>query len=124
MYPNIHNISKVLLTMPVSTASAERSFSCLRHLITYPRNSMTETGLTGLALISIHKDFEIDTEKVLRQFDAPGTRGVNLSLQVSGLSQPDSLDYIKDHQRTATGTFHHRTKPTDIQRSDSRLQIH
>ena len=30
MFPNIHTILKVLLTMPVSAATAERSFSCLR----------------------------------------------------------------------------------------------
>ena len=34
-YPNIHCVLKVLLTMPVSTASAERSFSTMGRLKTY-----------------------------------------------------------------------------------------
>ena len=48
MFPNIHTILKVLLTMPVSTASAERSFSGLRRLKTYLRSNMLETHLSNL----------------------------------------------------------------------------
>ena len=62
MYPNIYNMIKVLM-MPVSTASEK--VSCLRHLKTYLRDSFTVTfGDIG----------------VLREFDATGTRRVNLSL--------------------------------------------
>ena len=32
LYPNIHRAVKVLLTMPVTSATAERSFSALRWL--------------------------------------------------------------------------------------------
>ena len=54
--------------MPVSTGPVERSFSCSRRLKTYMRTDMRETLalMTGLALMSIHKDFEIDTERLLR----------------------------------------------------------
>ncbi|MGH0152545.1 UNVERIFIED_CONTAM: hypothetical protein FKN15_022658 [Acipenser sinensis] len=41
LYPNMHAILKALLTMPVSTASTERSFSCLRDLKTYLRSTVT-----------------------------------------------------------------------------------
>ena len=41
MYSDIHNIITFLLTMPVSTALEERSFSCLRHFKTYMRNGTT-----------------------------------------------------------------------------------
>ena len=41
-YPNIYNILKVLLTMPVSTATVERSFSSLRRLKTYLRSTMID----------------------------------------------------------------------------------
>ncbi|RXM99215.1 52 kDa repressor of the inhibitor of the protein kinase [Acipenser ruthenus] len=81
LYPNIHNILKVLLTMPVSTASAERSFSCLRRMKTYLRSTMSETRLTGLALMNIHHDVAINSEKVLRDFDATGTRRIPLLFQ-------------------------------------------
>ena len=71
MYPNIYNIIIFLLTMPVSTALA-----CLRHLKTYLRIGTVLVVITGLALMSIHKDFEIDMGKLLKEFDATGiTRG-------------------------------------------------
>ena len=82
MYPNVHNIDKVQPMMAVSIAFAERSFSCLRRLKTYLRNSMTGTLalITGLAVMSIHTDFDIDTERIFRAFDATRTRRVDLSL--------------------------------------------
>ena len=47
MFPNIHTIIilKILLTMPVLAATAERSFSRLRCLKTYLRSNMSETRL-------------------------------------------------------------------------------
>ncbi|MGH0123174.1 UNVERIFIED_CONTAM: hypothetical protein FKN15_013678 [Acipenser sinensis] len=81
LYPNIHNILKVLHTMPLFTASAECSFSCLRHLKTYLRSTMSETRLTGLALMNMHHDVAIYSEKVLRDFDATGTRRIPLLFQ-------------------------------------------
>ena len=76
MFPNIHTILKVLLTMPVSTATAERSFSGLRHLKTYLRSNMSETRLSGLALLHIHHDTEIDIPEIAHEFDASGTRRI------------------------------------------------
>jgi hypothetical protein len=35
-------VMKIVLTMPVSTCTAERSFSCLRRLKTYLRSTMTQ----------------------------------------------------------------------------------
>ena len=40
LYPNLHQIFSVLLTMPVSSASAERSFSALKRLKTYLRSTV------------------------------------------------------------------------------------
>src|SRR4029434_8273029 len=73
-YPYIHCVLKVLLTIPISTASSERSFSTMRRLKTYLRSTMTDKRLTGLALMNIHTDLEIDSEEVLKQFDATGRR--------------------------------------------------
>ena len=61
MFPNIHTILKVLLTMPISAASAERSFSGLRRLKTYLRRIcqkhvylvwLCSTSIMRLTLIS------------------------------------------------------------------------
>ena len=39
---------------------------------------MTDKRLTGLALMNIHTDLEIDSEEVLKQFDATGRRAMRL----------------------------------------------
>lgn len=41
-YPNIHMLLKIFCTLPVSTATPERSFSSLKRIKSYLRNSMTE----------------------------------------------------------------------------------
>ena len=74
MFPNIHTILKVLLTMPVSTASAERSFSGLRRLKAYLRSNMTDERLSGLALLHIHHDTKVDIPAVSKDFDATNRR--------------------------------------------------
>ena len=78
MFPNLHCTFKVLLTMPVSTATAERSFSSLRRLKTYLRSTMTETRLSSLALLCIHHDADVDVKKVVTAFDATGDRRIQL----------------------------------------------
>ncbi|MEQ2173173.1 hypothetical protein GOODEAATRI_029236 [Goodea atripinnis] len=54
------------------SASAERTFITLRHLKTYLCNTMSDTRLIGLALMNIHHVNNIDSEKLLRQFNAAG----------------------------------------------------
>ncbi|KAG6930640.1 hypothetical protein G0U57_003206 [Chelydra serpentina] len=43
----------ILLTLPVSVASGERSFSKLKLLKNYLRSTMSQNRLSGLTLISI-----------------------------------------------------------------------
>lgn len=64
-YPNI---SKVFRVLPVCTATAERSFSCLRRLKTWLRSTMTESQLTGLAMMHLHKDINVDQTLVLSEW--------------------------------------------------------
>lgn len=45
----------LILTLPSTTASVERSFSCLKRIKTYCRNSMSEDRLSDLAIMSIEK---------------------------------------------------------------------
>ena len=78
MFPSIHVILKILLTMHVSTASAERSFSGLRRLKSYLLSNMSETRLFGLALLHIHHDINIDLPEIVHDFDTTGTRRIAL----------------------------------------------
>lgn len=73
IYPSVFALLKVLATLPVSTATSERSFSTLRRLKTYLRNSTSEDRMTGLALMSVHREINIPNEKVLDLFST-GTR--------------------------------------------------
>ena len=49
LYPTPKQLLKILCTLPVTVASAERSFSCVRRLKTWMRSRMTDERLTGLA---------------------------------------------------------------------------
>ncbi|KAL4154479.1 hypothetical protein QTP88_000342 [Uroleucon formosanum] len=67
-YPNIWCLISILATLLVSISSAERSFSTLRRLKTYLRNSCSEDRLTGLALLSVHRGIQIDIEEIINTF--------------------------------------------------------
>ncbi|XP_061706345.1 zinc finger MYM-type protein 1-like [Cydia pomonella] len=67
-FPIVYNFICILATLPVTNASAERSFSSLRRLKTYLRATMKETRLLGLALMHIHRHIPIDVEEVITKF--------------------------------------------------------
>lgn len=54
VYPNLWVALRVALTLPVTVASAERSFSKLKLIKTYLRSTMGQERLSGLAVISIN----------------------------------------------------------------------
>jgi len=64
----------ILGTLPVSTATSERSFSTMRRLKTYLRLSIGNERMTGLALLSIFKDRQVDREKIINDFVASSNR--------------------------------------------------
>jgi len=55
IFPNVYKLIKILVTLPVTTCTAERSFSTLHRLKTYLRNTMSQNRLNGLALLNIHQ---------------------------------------------------------------------
>ena len=67
-FPNVKALLCILTTLPVSTATAERSFSTLKRIKTYLRNSMGDSRLSGLALLSIHREIEVNPAEVLDRF--------------------------------------------------------
>ena len=67
-YPNIKLLLKILITLPVTTASAERTFSMLRRLKSWMRSTMGESRLTGLALMASATDVTISPDDVADKF--------------------------------------------------------
>ena len=55
-FPAIHQLLKILATIPITTCQCERCISRLRIIKTYMRSNMTKERLSGLALLSIHRD--------------------------------------------------------------------
>ncbi|CAG2203332.1 unnamed protein product [Mytilus edulis] len=65
LYPNIYICLLILVTMPVTTATGERSFSVMRRVKTYVRSTMHTERLSSLSILHAYKHWEIDIEKFL-----------------------------------------------------------
>ena len=78
-FPNAFVALRVLLTLPVSVATGERSFSKLKIIKNYLRSTMTQERLNGLATISIEHELaaEIDVEDAIRTFASMKARRVH-----------------------------------------------
>jgi hypothetical protein len=75
-YPNVSVAYQILLTVPVTVASAERSFSKLKILRNCLRTTMLQDRLNGLAMCNIEKDIlrNIDLDNVLNDFASKNAR--------------------------------------------------
>ncbi|CAC5359187.1 unnamed protein product [Mytilus coruscus] len=80
LYPNISAIISVLLTMPASTATAERSFSAMNRIKTHLRTTMRTDRLSALAMLHICRDVEIDRQNVITKFASIKGRKLNFLL--------------------------------------------
>lgn len=52
----VHKLLRLYLSIPITSATAERTFSVLRRLLTYLRSTMTEKRLNNCLLLHVHKD--------------------------------------------------------------------
>lgn len=77
--PNIFRLLEILAVLPVSTCTNERSFSTLRRLKTYLRNSTGSTRMNGLALLNIHRNHTPTVEEVLNEL-AKNPRRLDIAL--------------------------------------------
>jgi hypothetical protein len=69
-FPNAYIAYRILLTIPVTIASAERSFSKLKLIKSYLRSTMSQARLSGLAILSIEKNMleKIDYKSLINNF--------------------------------------------------------
>jgi hypothetical protein len=75
-FPNLCIALRILLTMSVTVASAERSFSKLKLIKNYPRTTMSQQRLTSLAVIAIECEVinDLDMSELIRNFAAVTAR--------------------------------------------------
>ena len=61
---------QLLLVMPATNASSERSFSALRRVKTYLRTTMTQERLNHMMVLHVHKDStdSLDLKKAVNEF--------------------------------------------------------
>ena len=78
IFSNLTVALRILLTLPVTVASGERSFSKLKLIENYLRTSMTQNRLVNLAILSIEKEIAagIDLTLVVREFAEAKARRV------------------------------------------------
>jgi hypothetical protein len=80
IYPITFTLLKIFATLPVSTSTAERSFSTLRRIKTYLKNTMDENKLNGLANLNIHREIPVQYSEVLSILKEKGHRRLNFVL--------------------------------------------
>lgn len=70
LYPNVWIAFRILVTIPVTVASGERSFSKLKLIKTYLRSTVSQTRLTNLATLSIENEIaeNLDFADLIRVF--------------------------------------------------------
>ena len=55
MCPEVHALLKLYMTIPVTTSTAERTFSTMRRIKTYLRSTMTQERLNHFFMLNVHK---------------------------------------------------------------------
>jgi len=56
LFSQVDVLLRLYLTIPLSNATAERSFSALRRLKTYLRSSMSQQRLNHLMILHVHPE--------------------------------------------------------------------
>uniref|UniRef100_A0A0K0DZX3 Dimer_Tnp_hAT domain-containing protein n=1 Tax=Strongyloides stercoralis TaxID=6248 RepID=A0A0K0DZX3_STRER len=77
-FPNVETILKIFLTIPISNASGERSFSTLKRVKNYLRNSLSQCRLSHLSMMFIENDIvnSLDYENLIDKFAKAKARKV------------------------------------------------
>ena len=79
MLTEVDKLLVLYFTFPVTTSTAERSFSSLRRLKSYLRNTMNASWLNNLFLLHVHKSRTdaLDLVTITKKFVAANSRREN-----------------------------------------------
>ena len=67
-FPQTIRMIENSITMPISQVTCERSFSKMKIIKNYLRNSMSDKRLSDLTVLAIERDFDINYERVIDAF--------------------------------------------------------
>ena len=68
LYPAIYTIISILLTMSVSSATSDRSFSAMRRVKSYLRSTIGDERLSNLLLMHIHIHVQVNLNMIIDDF--------------------------------------------------------
>jgi len=70
---------RIMLTIPITSAGAERSFSKLKLIKIYLKSSLSQDRLSGLATLAIEKELaeNVNYENIIEQFATKKSRKIN-----------------------------------------------
>nr|CAI5827323.1 unnamed protein product [Callosobruchus analis] len=74
IFANIKKLLQIFITLPITIATSERSFSNLKFLKNYLRSSTSESRLNGLANLYISRDISVTPEEVFDKIAKLGRR--------------------------------------------------
>ena len=79
-FPNACIAYRILLTIPVTVASAEKTFSKLKLIKSYLRSTMSQERLSGLAILSIENKMleKIDYKSLINNFASKRAKKMKL----------------------------------------------
>ena len=78
-YPNVEIALRLFLTLAVTSASCERSFSKLKIIKNYLRSTMGQERVTDLGIIAIEREFarSLDFADLIEDFASKQARKVH-----------------------------------------------
>lgn len=79
LFREVYKLTKIFFTIPVTTATAERTFSALRRLKTFLRSTLTQPNLNYIMLLHAHKERTdcIDLMEIAKEFISTNERRRN-----------------------------------------------
>ena len=80
----VHKLLRIYLTIPLTTSTAERSFSALRRIKTYLRTSMSQARLNHCMLLHVLRDKtdELNEKDIAKEFIERNERRKNFFGQI------------------------------------------
>jgi len=68
VFPNLYKLLQVAISIPISLATCERSFSAMHKIKTWLRISMLQEKFNNSSILYIEKDININIENVIDVF--------------------------------------------------------